>query len=858
VDLKAERRINDELKKEVHELRMTIAGLETSNRTLRQEEELACRRLAELRDANKLLEAERDRALAEAKRERELLEEQLRGARERARELASERDEASRGSQVAASARNEEIDRQRRSLIEAEARSDSLLQELNALRHQAQLQRAREQDLDDALRAARRELVEERSNNRAGQEQLLAFLKDRDQAVEVGVKIKLLEETLAKLRGELKSALQDRDALKEEREALLDAYEALQLQCAAAKQATAAGREEEREAARTADAQQRENTLRETEALLQAKDKSDQECKDLRSDKENLIASVALMNNKLQDLEARCRGLQEKQGQSERALEAADALAASARARQVELEEEVRVARDSKAELEEQLRSTAEERDRERADGDGERLEVQKLAQEAVEMEHLLEETKQALASSTEEWGRERERISLEAETLRAKCKMLEVEVESHARALEVEEHARAECSMRLQLALEQQQQQQQQQRRKSSSPLSIAQRRSPSPVAQHCHAAQLALQKVTDITSRKVRLETSPQRGAVHEANAGQTCQTSSWRDAWKHAPSAQGRLRQSLSLSPRRSSQTREPASITRGVGGIKAPAVSTTPTPPTKFFPPTPPPATPPLTIDTGGARLLGGGGVTANTPPKPKVLRGESQPAGPSPPVSLSQGVDGVGGGGGREGGSGSGGEGVGDESLHDSHVRGEGHGLSWSSMSMASGTAGDSVYRGGAGAGPRPSALCPTPARPSMLAQGLWFGERGVRYGDAQDREALGEEEEGEEKGMDAEGRGMAGGEAIRAMDSRPSRLGGWGVCVCVCWRLDVIVACARICLFQCLVRVREHAYLCVKWTLSLSLSPRPPPPSLSSSLSSPLSLSPHTHTHTLSAAARLG
>jgi hypothetical protein len=223
---------------------MTIAGLETRTRSLRQEEEITSRKLAELRDANQQLGAERDRVLAEAKRHADMLEEQLRAARERERELQGERDVASRSYLASASAREQEIDRQKRSIIEAEARSDSLLQELNALRQQAQLQRAREQELDDALRSARRELVDERSNNRAGQEQLLAFMREKEKEKDRGMdvvrererergererererdrqKVEMLEETLAKLRGELRGALQERDALKTERETALD------------------------------------------------------------------------------------------------------------------------------------------------------------------------------------------------------------------------------------------------------------------------------------------------------------------------------------------------------------------------------------------------------------------------------------------------------------------------------------------------------------------------------------------------------------------------------------------------------------------------------------------------------------
>ena len=217
-------------------------------------------------------------------------------------------------------------------------------------------------------------------------------------------------------------------------------------------------------------------------------------------------------------------------------------------------------------------------------------------------MECLLKEAKETLAKSTEEWSLERERIEVELETLRAKQKMLEVEVESHARALEVEEHARAECHMRLQLALEQQeqqqqqqqeqqqeqeeeeeqqrqqqQQQQQQQKRPALSPQLRAARRTPSPVAQHCEAAQLALQKVADITSRPSRLTVSPQPvlWLLGGASAGQA---SSWRDAWRNAPIGVGGaggdgelggggLRESLSHSPRGSSLPTREAAATSG---------------------------------------------------------------------------------------------------------------------------------------------------------------------------------------------------------------------------------------------------------------------------------------------------
>jgi hypothetical protein len=215
------------------------------------------------------------------------------------------------------------------------------------------------------------------------------------------------------------------------------------------------------------------------------------------------------------------------------------------------------------------------------------------------------------------------------------------------------------------------------------------------------------------------------------------------------------------------------------------------------PSKVSPPTPPPPTPPLFVDPGGARLLGGGGVTVNTPPKPKVLRTEPPTVRPSPPVSLSQGVDERWGEGGGEGDGG--GEGKGAESFEDDHVRWERERFSWSTGTLSSGAAGDSSCRAGGGSEGLRGALCATPARPSNQANGLSVAGAGqmhvhepVGNGDElgeewseNDVEALGEEwseNDVEAKAAATRGCGGAWGESV---NSRPSTL---GECLWALWR----------------------------------------------------------------------
>ena len=209
--------------------------------------------------------------------------------------------------------------------------------------------------------------------------------------------------------------------------------------------------------------------------------------------------------------------------------------------------------------------------------------------------------------------------------------------------------------------------------------------------------------------------------------------------------------------------------------GAQGVRAPAVGTAL--PSKVSPPTPPPPTPPLFVDPGGARLLGGGGVTVNTPPKPKVLRTETQPVGPSPPVSLSQGVDERWGESGGEGDGG--GVGKGAESFEDDHVRWERERFSWSTGTLSSGAAGDSSCRAGGRSEGLRGALCATPARPSKQANGVSVSGAGQMHvhEPVGNGDGLGEEwseNDVEVKAAATRGCGGAWGESV---DSRPSTLG---------------------------------------------------------------------------------
>jgi chromosome segregation ATPase len=336
IDLKAEKRVNDELKKEMHELRLNIVALETRNRTLRQEEESMCRKLGEMQDAKKLLEEERVQLLHRTREQVEALEVQLRAAKDREHEHGLDRERMTRDYQAAMSVRNEEAERQRRAHAEAEARNENLLQELGSLRQQALLQRAREQELEETLRTARREM-----------DHLYSTVKEKDVAssryIETVERVKIdhtvervkteaLEETVMKLRKELKGALQAKEGLQEERETLLDAYEVLQAK-------TVALRDRDTELERELkDAQEKlAHALQQADSLARLRaDKAR-----LQTDKDVLLASVAQMNAKL--AEAEQQGVQwererERERLSQDAHLATQQLLEEARARRVELE----------------------------------------------------------------------------------------------------------------------------------------------------------------------------------------------------------------------------------------------------------------------------------------------------------------------------------------------------------------------------------------------------------------------------------------------------------------------------------------------------------------------------------------
>ena len=170
-----------------------------------------------------------------------------------------------------------------------------------------------------------------------------------------------------------------------------------------------------------------------------------QQCHDLRSDKEPLIASVALLNEKLQQHQAQAtkdsvfardyKDLQEDNVRTQKMLEAAQTLSQEARAQQVKLEEKLREEKDSREHIQSQLSILQEE--------------VRRLENEAQELEKINE--------LLEERQRERqvEHVEHERATLQERVVVLEMEVLTLSGALESEELTRAECQMRLQLALE-------------------------------------------------------------------------------------------------------------------------------------------------------------------------------------------------------------------------------------------------------------------------------------------------------------------------------------------------------------------------------------------------------------------
>jgi hypothetical protein len=187
--------------------------------------------------------------------------------------------------------------------MDAEARCEHLLLELNSVRHQMQALRSRELELEDLLRSVRAQC-----SRSLDEERITAAAKFRKSCANR----EFVEETICKLRGDLKSALQARDAMREEREALLDAYEGLQSKFDVLEQAKVATEEEEsiKEEERKRKESKREKAVQQQVAVLQERyHASVQERDSLQlqfdrvcADKEVLVASIAMVKLKISQL----------------------------------------------------------------------------------------------------------------------------------------------------------------------------------------------------------------------------------------------------------------------------------------------------------------------------------------------------------------------------------------------------------------------------------------------------------------------------------------------------------------------------------------------------------------------------
>ena len=187
--------------------------------------------------------------------------------------------------------------------MDAEARCENLLLELNSVRHQMQALRSRELELEDLLRSVRAQCARS-----LDEERITAAAKFRKSCANT----EFVEETICKLRGDLKSALQARDAMREEREALLDAYEGLQSKFDVLEQAKVATEEEERikgeerkrkESKREKAVQQQVAVLQERyHASVQERDSLQLQLDRVCADKEVLVASIAMVKLKIAQL----------------------------------------------------------------------------------------------------------------------------------------------------------------------------------------------------------------------------------------------------------------------------------------------------------------------------------------------------------------------------------------------------------------------------------------------------------------------------------------------------------------------------------------------------------------------------
>ena len=147
IDLKTEKRVNDHLKKEMHEMRMHAVSLETRLRSLRQDAETAYRKVDELREQKNQLEEECERRARDTKQQIETLEEQQRIERERAKERerqhCAERDELFQSFQT-----KEELER----------RARDTKQQIETLEEQLRIERERAKECERQHCAERDEL----------------------------------------------------------------------------------------------------------------------------------------------------------------------------------------------------------------------------------------------------------------------------------------------------------------------------------------------------------------------------------------------------------------------------------------------------------------------------------------------------------------------------------------------------------------------------------------------------------------------------------------------------------------------------------------------------------------------------
>ena len=147
IDLKTEKRVNDHLKKEMHEMRMHAVSLETRLRSLRQDAETANRKVDELREQKNQLEEECERRARDTKQQIETLEEQQRIERERAKERERQH-----------CAEHDELFQSLQTKEELERRARDTKQQIETLEEQLRMERERAKERERQHCAERDEL----------------------------------------------------------------------------------------------------------------------------------------------------------------------------------------------------------------------------------------------------------------------------------------------------------------------------------------------------------------------------------------------------------------------------------------------------------------------------------------------------------------------------------------------------------------------------------------------------------------------------------------------------------------------------------------------------------------------------